>query len=89
NHHQAHRDECVRSASIAATTIMLMAKEMGYDSCPMDGFDFDQVAKLIDLPHDHIIVLMITIGKKLEDANPRAGQLPLEEVFFTDSFPKA
>ncbi|EMR12806.1 Oxygen-insensitive NAD(P)H nitroreductase / Dihydropteridine reductase, partial [Methylophaga lonarensis MPL] len=75
NHHQAQRDECVRSASIAATTIMLMAKEMGYDSCPMDGFDFDQVAKLIDLPHDHIIVL-ITIGKKLEDANPRAGQLP-------------
>lgn len=89
NHHQAQRDECVRSASIAATTIMLMAKEMGYDSCPMDGFDFDQVAKLIDLPHDHIIVMMITIGKKLEDANPRAGQLPLEEVFFTDSFPKA
>ena len=86
NHHQAQRDECIRSASIAAMNIMLMAKEMGYDSCPMDGFDFDQVAKIIKLPHDHIITMMITIGKKKQDARPRSGQLPLEEVFLTDSF---
>jgi len=37
NHHQAQRDECIRSSSIAAMNLMLMAKEMGYDSCPMDG----------------------------------------------------
>ena len=86
NHHQGQRDECVRSASIAAMNIMLMAKGMGYDTCPMDGFDFDKVARIINLPHDHIIVMMITVGKKLEDARPRAGQLTLEEVFFTDSF---
>ena len=86
NHHQGQRDECLRSVGIAAMNIMLMAKEMGYDSCPMDGFDFDQVARIINLPHDHIIVMMITIGKKLQDARPRSGQLPLEEVFVTDAF---
>lgn len=86
NHHQGMRDECLRSASLAAMTLMLMAKEMGYDSCPMDGFDFDKVARLIDLPHDHIIVMMITVGKKVQDARPRAGQLPLDEVLFKDSF---
>ena len=86
NHHQAQRDECIRSTSIAAMNIMLMAKGMGYDSCPMDGFDFDKVAKIINLPHDHIITMMITIGKKKEDARPRSGQLPLNEVFLTDSF---
>lgn len=86
NHHQGMRDECLRSASLAAMTLMLMAKEMGYDSCPMDGFDFDKVARLIDLPHDHIIVMMITVGKKVQDARPRAGQLPLDEVLFEDSF---
>jgi nitroreductase len=89
NHHQGMRDECFRSSSLAAMTIMLMAKEMGYDSCPMDGFDFDQVARIIDLPHDHIITMMITIGKPVQSARPRAGQLPLEEVLFTDQFPKA
>lgn len=86
NHHQAQRDECFRSASIAAMSIMLMAKELGYDSCPMDGFDFDKVAKIINLPHDHIITMMITIGKKTEDARPRAGQLPLNEVFMLNGF---
>jgi nitroreductase len=89
NHHQGMRDECFRSSSLAAMTIMLMAKEMGYDSCPMDGFDFDEVARIINLPHDHIITMMITIGKPLQPARPRAGQLPLEEVLFTDQFPKA
>ena len=86
NHHQAQRDECFRSTSIAAMNIMLMAKGMGYDSCPMDGFDFDKVAKVINLPHDHIVTMMITIGKKKLDAKPRSGQLPLDEVFFTDNF---
>jgi nitroreductase len=52
----------------------------------MDGFDFDEVARIINLPHDHIITMMITIGKKRLDARPRSGQLPLEEVYFTDSF---
>ncbi len=86
NHHQAQRDECLRSASIAAMSIMLMAKEMGYDSCPMDGFDFDNVARIINLPHDHIITMMVVVGKKKEDARPRSGQLPLDEVFLTDGF---
>jgi nitroreductase len=32
---------------------MLGAKAMDYDSCPMDGFNFEAVAKLIKLPDDH------------------------------------
>jgi nitroreductase len=86
NHHQAQRDECLRSTGIAAMNIMLMAKSMGYDSCPMVGFDFDEVARIINLPHDHIITMMITIGKAKEPANPRGGQLALDEVFFKDNF---
>ncbi|SFK44502.1 nitroreductase family protein [Methylophaga sulfidovorans] len=87
NHHQGQRDECFRSVGIVASTIMLMAKGMGYDSCPMDGFDFDKVARIINLPHDHVIVMMITVGKKLQEARPRSGQLELDEVLFTDRFP--
>jgi nitroreductase len=47
------RDEAMRSCGMAAMTLMLAAKEMGYDTCPMDGFDFDAVAKLLNLPDDH------------------------------------
>lgn len=83
---QVQRDEGMRSCGIAAMTIMLLAREMGYDSCPMDGFDFDTVAELINLPPDHAICMMIAVGQKLEDAFARGGQLELDDVFFTDHF---
>jgi len=39
--------------------IMLLAKEMGCDSSPMDGFDFKAVGKPIRLPEDHAICMMV------------------------------
>ena len=83
---QLQRDEAIRSCGMAAQTIMLAAKAMNYDSCPMIGFDPVQVAKLINLPKDHTICMMITIGKALKPAQPRGGQLSLEQVMITDHF---
>ncbi len=40
---QMQRDEGMRSCGMAAMTLMLAAQDMGYQSCPMDGFDFDEV----------------------------------------------
>jgi len=59
---------------------------MGYDSCPMDGFDFSAVASLISLPDDHIISMFIAIGKGITEASPRAGQLPLNEIVIENKF---
>jgi hypothetical protein len=36
---ELQRDEAQRSIGMAMQTIMLAAKAMGYDSCPMIGFD--------------------------------------------------
>lgn len=80
------RDEAMRSCGIAAQTLMLAAKDMGYDSCPMDGFDFDQVGKLINLPDDHVIAMFVAIGKAAQEARPRAGQLDISEVVVEDRF---
>ncbi len=83
---QVQRDEAMRSCGIAAQTLMLAAKDMGYDSCPMDGFDFAQVGRLINLPEDHVIALFVVIGKAVQPALPRGGQLPLQEVVVEDAF---
>ena len=80
------RDEAIRSCGIAAQTIMLAAKEMGYDTCPMIGFDPKKVSEIINLPKDHIITLMITIGKATQAAKPRSGSLDLEEVLIRNRF---
>jgi nitroreductase len=83
---QVQRDEVMRSCGIAAQTLMLAAKAMGYDSSPMDLSDFDAVAPLINLPADHVIGLFLAIGKATREPWPRGGQLPLAEVVVRDRF---
>ncbi len=83
---QLKRDEAMRSAGIAAQTIMLAAKAMGYDSCPMIGFDPGKVGELIKLPENHVIGMMVTVGKALKPARERSGQLSFDRVVLRDTF---
>jgi nitroreductase len=80
------RDEAQRSIGMAMQTLMLAAKAMGYDSCPMIGFEIDKVAELINLPEDHVMGPMVAIGKGTKKTWPKPGQLPLEEVVVENSF---
>mgnify|MGYP003347203786 FL=1 len=83
---QVQRDEAMRSCGMAAMNIMLHAKSMGYDTCPMDGFDFDKVAQLLNLPKDHTPAMFVCIGKGIKEAWPRGGQLALDEVVIENQF---
>jgi len=83
---QLQRDEALRSIGIAAQTLMLAAKSAGYDSCPMIGFNPEIVAELINLPKDHIIGMLLVIGKAKNSANSRGGQLSLDQVVINDRF---
>jgi len=83
---QVQRDEAMRSCGIAAMTLMLTARELGYESCPMDGFDFDAVGKLINLPEDHVVAMFVAIGKGIAEPYPRGGQLTQDEVVIIDRF---
>ncbi len=80
------RDEAMRSVGIAAQTLMIAAKAMGYDSCPMIGFDELEVAKIINLPENYVIGMIVTVGKALKPAQPKGGFIPDDEVFFEDRF---
>jgi nitroreductase len=80
------KDEALRSCGIAAQTIMLTAKDMGYDTCPMIGFDPVKVASIINLPSDHIVTMMITIGKAKQAPKQRSGPLELSEVLIRNKF---
>jgi len=81
------RDEAQRSIGIAMATLMIAAQELGYDSCPMIGFDLDAAADWIRLPKDHVIGPLVAIGKRTQEPWPKPGQLPLEEIVVEDRFP--
>lgn len=83
---EIQRDEAMRSAGMAGQNIMLAAKALGYDSCPMIGFDPEKFAEIIKLPEDHAICMLVVVGKAKQPARERGGQLPLQEVAFHDSF---
>ncbi|MGD1701307.1 nitroreductase family protein [Dapis sp. BLCC M229] len=74
------------SNGMAMQTLMLTAKAMGYDSCPMIGFDIEKLAELINLPEDHVMGAMVAIGKKVKDPWPKPGQLPLSELVIENKF---
>jgi nitroreductase len=80
------RDEAQRSIGIAMQTLMLAAQDMGYQSCPMVGFEIEQVAELIKLPEDYVMGPMVAIGKGSKEPLPKPGQLPLNELVVEDSF---
>ena len=86
NRKQVQRDEAMRSAGLSAQTIMLAAKSMGYDTCPMDGFDFDAVGELINLPEDHVVAMFVVVGKAQHPAKPRPTQLAMDEIIVTNRF---
>jgi len=83
---ELQRDEAMRSVGIVAQTMMLAAKAMGYDSCPMIGFDPVRVAELIRLPEDHAVGMLVVVGKATQPAWAKPGQLPLEEVLIRNRF---
>ncbi len=83
---QLQRDEAMRSAGIMLQTLMLSAKAMGYDSCPMVGFDFDKVAQLVRLPTDYAIGAMIVIGKGIKPAWPKPGFITQSEMMIENHF---
>lgn len=85
---QVQRDEVMRSCGLAGMALMLAAEAMGYQSCPMDGFDFEAVAEIIGLPEDHCISFMVAIGKSTQPPWPKPGQLAYDEVVLTNGFPK-
>lgn len=65
------RDEAVRSAAMAAMTLMLAARDKGLVSCPMIGFDAAGVSDAFGLG-DGCPVMLLTVG------HPGAGELGAE-----------
>ncbi len=80
NKEQLQRDEAIRSASLAAMTLMFGAVNRGWDTCPMIGFDPRAVSKILELDASHIPVMLLTLGYRKEDPRPRSSRRPVSEI---------
>lgn len=74
------RDDAIRNASLSSMLFMLAAKEKGWDTCPMIGFDPDQIRQILNIDDQYEVALMITIGKEKADSRqPRGYRKPVSE----------
>lgn len=74
------KEEAIRNASLSAMQFMLIAKAKGWDTCPMIGFNSEEIRSLLNIPDRYSIVMMITIGKeKTSHPRPRGYRKPVGE----------
>ncbi len=83
---QICRDEAIRSASLAAMTLMYSARARGYDTGPMIGFDPVAVSRIVELPTDCIPVMLVVLGMAKGEPKPRPYRRPVSEVVRRNSF---
>lgn len=74
------RDEAIRSASLAAMTLMLAAQGMGLGSCAMSGFDAMQVVREFGLSATELPVMIVVVGYPAAGNWPQKPRKALSEV---------
>jgi len=73
-----------KSTALAAQSFMISMAALGYDTCPMEGFDSVRLKSLLKLPKSAEISMVIGCGIREEDGlYGERFRLPLKEVYFS------
>ncbi|ADH98206.1 nitroreductase family protein [Salisediminibacterium selenitireducens] len=79
------RDEAFLNASLAAMQLMLSARGLGYDTCPMGGFDREAFVEEFNVPERYVPVMLLTVGVRAEE--PRiSSRLSVDEAMVRNTF---
>jgi len=54
----------VKSTALGADNLMMSFRAYGFDSCPMEGYDSKRIKKLLGLPRDAVVVMVVAAGKR-------------------------
>lgn len=79
------KDHGILNSSLAAMQLMLTAKAMGYDTCPMSGFNPMKMVEEFNIPSRYIPTMLITVGKAKEPARPSA-RFAMDDVTIWNTF---
>ena len=80
NNDLLQHDEAIRSASLAAMSLLLAAQDMGFGSCPIGGFDAIEVSRQFALSENEIPVLIVVVGYPKEQNLRQKMRKPLSEI---------
>ena len=75
----SERYGCIMDAAMAAENIMLKAADLGLGTCAIKSYNDAAVRKLLKLPEDYRIELLISLGYPEGEPRPRRLR-PMEEI---------
>ena len=74
------RNSGIEDASIVATHMLLAACNAGVDSCWVNAFDPDVLARDLNLPEQEEILMLLDLGYAAEGAGPLANHFSRKEL---------
>lgn len=80
------RDSGVEDASIVATHMMLAAKDAGVDSCWINFFDPEAMAKELGLPENEEVLMLLDLGYAAEGVSPLATHTQRKDLSETVTY---
>ena len=79
-------DSGAEDATIVATQMMLAAADEGIDSCWLNFFDPDKLARDLNLPENEVILMLLDLGYAAEGAGPLPNHGNRKELSETVSY---
>lgn len=72
-----------KSTALAAQNFMMSMASKGYDTCPMEGYDSLRVKKVLNLPYQAEVNMIISCGVRVPNTlyNSRRIRVPFEDVY--------
>ena len=80
------RTSGVEDAAIVATHMLLAAANAGVDSCWLNCFDPDKLAKELNLPDNEEVLMILDLGYAAEDAAPLPNHFSRKALAETVSY---
>jgi nitroreductase len=78
--YQEKRDAAMTRAGLVAQQMMISASRLGIDSCPMIGFDYEEVGKLLRKADSDLLLMILALGKRREEPPARALRLAVKDI---------
>lgn len=78
-----------RHTMLAVAHMMIVAKNLGVDSCPMEGFSTTQIKETFKIPDEVDVCCLLALGYAAEPFKQYGGRFSLDQVCFSESYGQA
>ncbi|MEO0967144.1 MAG: nitroreductase family protein [Cyanobacteria bacterium J06639_18] len=75
-----------RQTMLAVAQMMIVAKSLGVDSCPMEGFVASKVKEAFQIPAEVDVCCLLPLGYAAEPLKKYGGRFPIEQVCYQESY---